>query len=150
MNCVHETLKSTAVCCLLGRSKISEYLQGEKIPYANHCVYVVNIITPTLKARISHKEKLNFCNYPLIKPLLTSHMNLNPSSSNGEVAAQLRPSLHRQGLGIPSLQTQKTLTIPVWVSGSSSALCACAAWPLAGSPLHRSLAREKKIQPFIC
>lgn len=111
---------------------------------------MVNIITPTLKAQISHEEKLNFCNYPVIKPLLTSHMSLNPLSSNAKVAAELWPSLHRQGQGkglwFP-LHRPKNLTAQIWVSGSSSALCACAGWPLAGSPLHSSLAWEKKFSP---
>lgn len=52
----------------------------EKIPYANHCIYVVNIITLTLKARISHKEKLKFCNYTIIKSLLRSHVSLKSLS----------------------------------------------------------------------
>lgn len=55
-------------------------LLRKKIPYANHCIYVVNIITLTLKARISHKEKLKFCNYTIIKSLLTSHVSPKPLS----------------------------------------------------------------------
>lgn len=132
--------------------------RGEKIPYANHCIYVVNIITATLKARISHKEKLNFCNYPIIKPLPTSQpklylqASLIPLSSNVKVAAQLWPYLHRHGQGrglwFP-LHRPNNLPAQIWVSGSSSALCAWAGWPLAGSPLHSSLAWEKNSVPHL-
>lgn len=66
------------VAYLYDQGCITSYRTAEekKIPYTNHCVYVVNIITLTLKARISHKEKLKFCNYTIIKPLLASHVSL--------------------------------------------------------------------------
>lgn len=34
----------------IGEIKDLGVVTGGKIPYANHCIYVVNIITPTLKA----------------------------------------------------------------------------------------------------
>lgn len=93
--------------------------EGKKIPYANRCVYVVNIITPTLKAHISHKEKLNFCNYPIIKPLLNKSREPKPfifKCQSGSTAVTIPAQKGaRQGLVIPSLETQN-ITAQIWVS----------------------------------
>lgn len=80
---------------------------------------MVNIITPTLKAHISHEEKLNFCNYPIIKPLLNKSREPKPfifKCQSGSTAVTIPAQKGaRQGLVIPSLETQN-ITAQIWVS----------------------------------
>lgn len=113
-----------------------------KIPSAKDCVSGVNIITGTFKARISHKEKLKFCNYTIIKALLTSHVSYNPTVFN--CTTVIIDMGKRKDLGFPLVRSS-SLIAKICMSRSS----ACTGWSHAVSPLNVRLVLQRNSHLYL-